>query len=132
MKHIVAILSFFVCTTANAQVYYPGYGCFVVQGTSGSGICAVGTITCSSDYNLNVAYFGQPVAGLCAQVWDYYGSATECNTLLNQGNASLTECSNRFNVTEANRQEWIKYGTAQAALVKKLRRACGTKCKKIK
>jgi len=81
----------------------------------------------------------------------YYGSAVE--TIIFNGKLqqeALNICTGDYNrvlgslnSTEANRQEWIAYGNAQAAallstntahqkLVKKLRKACGTKCKKIK
>lgn len=53
--------------------------------------------------------------------------------------STLASCKANALLTENNRQEWITYGNGLAAtnaknlaLIKKLRRACGTKCKKVK
>ena len=44
----------------------------------------------------------------------------------------LNSCLAAGNSTEANRQLWISYAKKRDALVKKLYRACGAKCKKVK
>lgn len=66
---------------------------------------------------------------------DYNNLVTDKNNLASQYNAlssRLDASLNTSSVNEANRQEWIVYGNAQAALVKKLKKACGAKCSKIK
>lgn len=100
------------------------YGCFVEEG--GAPFCSTATISCDlvNPANNNLL-FGQTVGGVC-------GVYALCL-------ADVLSWQDTAAAIETNRQEWIAYGNGQAAIVKarnktisKLRRACGSACKKIK
>jgi len=83
--------------------------------------------------------FGNYVYSMCSYVNDVESWYGTCANTLNACQADLvTALSQRNNYasvadsTEKNRQEWIAYSTSQAKLIKKLYKACGTKCKRIK
>jgi len=99
-----------------------------------------------SDRNYATGYYGTAVESIIYDGKLADLALSQCNSdynallgLNNIAASNLAQC-------ESNRQEWIAYGTAaesgrvalfaankkQAALVKKLRAACGLKCKKIK
>lgn len=103
---------------SNAQSYT--YGCFV---ENGSIYCSTGEITCGTFGN--VASFGPTVGSLCNQYILALGElVTETQRADINYNAYLT--------AEAGRLDWIAFANKKVALIKRLRKACGSKCKLIK
>lgn len=63
----------------------------------------------------------------------YYGSSVESiiyNGLLCSADYSTVKAA--YDSSEANRQEWITYSGYQTGLIKRLKRACGAKCKRLR
>lgn len=121
MKKLLLVLILFPDIVL-ADALTPTFGCFI---ENNSFYCAQGTITCGADPVQNAFDFGMTAADLCTRL----NAATDSNTHNYNG---WNSCITMYNSTESSRQEWIAYGTRQAALIKKLRRACGTRCRGIK
>ena len=120
-------------------------GCFV---TDTSSYCYNGSFFASDcdQWNMTSYYFGPYVSSMCG----YVNALESVNT---GAIASLNQCNNDFNVIasqrdtcvtdkntcvalaasiEKNRQEWVAYARGREAVIKKMQRACGAKCRRIK
>lgn len=120
-------------------------GCFI---TDTSSYCYNGSFFASDCDQLNMTsyYFGTYVASMCG-----YVNALE--SVASGAASSLNQCNNDFNVIvsqrdacvtdkntcvalatsiEKNRQDWIAYARGREEVIKKMQRACGAKCRKIK
>lgn len=126
MRTIIAAVTLLFTTLVHAE-FLPE-GCYVTYANPGqcwSGSDGVTEWIVSTDRDLTEYRYGTAVESIMYQ-WAGYKSLYEA--------------------TELNRQEWITYGTAKEAsratlastvskrdaLIKKLRKACGSRCKKIK
>lgn len=114
MNKFVILVASILPSIAHAQIL----GCY--EDVRFPGFCFEGEISCALTNNIadEQALHGTAVGGLC---WKY--SVTIGETLA--CDAALSEMT-------TNRNDWIVYSKAQAKLIKKLKKACGTKCKKIK
>ena len=112
-----------------AQVFYPTYGCFVEPYQAN---CSQHTVNCQASPQTNLLWFGSTVGTLCDNyiscASDWYAEKegrasclTGYDTLLSQYNSLV----NKYNAL-------VKPYNKNLALIKKLRAACGTKCKRIK
>jgi hypothetical protein len=149
MKKI--LLGFMSCMVASTAHAVPT-GCFM--GTYDS-YCYSGYFYASDcdQWNMTSYNFGSYIYSMCS----YVNSAEASNAYLT---AEVSSCNNDFNVvvnqrdacasardsylgqlnsclaagnsTEANRQLWISYSKKRDVLVKKLYKACGAKCKRVK
>jgi len=93
-------------------------GCYVDFRTPNT--CFEGLISCALTNVLTdeVALHGTATGYLCYK----YGVTIN----------SLLTCESSYSDMTANRDQWVTYSNSQTKLIKKLRKACGTKCKKIK
>lgn len=90
-------------------------------------------------WNMTSYNFGNYVKSMC----DYVNSIESTNssyvsTIVQCRDALVTVATQRDNAdalvaaTEQNRQEWIGYAGKRDKLIKRLYKACGSKCKRIK
>lgn len=140
-KTVITLSTMFVCATAHAVPT----GCFV---TDTDNYCYAGSFSYSDcdQWDMSAYYFGNYISSMCNYVNSteslaitLSNSLDSCNrdfnTVVAQRNVCLSEkglCLNLSAQVEANRQEWVGYAQKRDALIKKLYRACGTKCKRIK
>ena len=140
-KTILALTTLTLSTNAQAVPT----GCFTTDYGSS---CYGGMFLVSDCYQWNMTsyYFGNYISSMCSYVNSIEGS-------LSTADASLRQCNSDFSVVvsqrdtlandksacisaaatiDKNRQEWITYARGREALVKKLQRACGAKCRRIK
>ncbi len=134
-----------VLLTGASRAHAVPTGCFMTDyGTS----CYTGYFLASDCNQINMTsyYFGNYIYSMCSYVNSIEGS-------LSTADASLRQCNSDFSVVvsqrdtlandksacisaaatiDKNRQEWIAYARGREALVKKLQRACGAKCRRIK
>lgn len=127
-------------------------GCYVQDGSSFCYSLSFLATDCDQA-NMNSFNYGSYISSACSYVNFVEGQFLSCSdTLLacdkgfTDTKAQRDDCvikysnlSSEYISLESNRQEWIAFSNSQkatlgknAALVKKLRKACGTKCKKIK
>ena len=83
-------------------------------------------------YNMSSYNFGTYINSMCDYVNSVESTGAACiNTLATvatqRDNATALATS-----TDQNRQEWIAYAGTRDKLIKKLYKACGSKCKRIK
>jgi hypothetical protein len=109
MNKLVTLLALIPMSVA-AQTS-PTLGCYV----DSTGYCSTGRITCGLTYDQNLAAHGYTVAQFCQTVRD----------LATQSEAALAAATK-------SASDWQAYGLGQAALAKRIRRACGTRCRSIK
>jgi hypothetical protein len=91
-------------------------GCYV--SASNPTACHDGEISCSTDYNTNLSTHGYTIARICYYALDIANEAVQCNA--------------RYDALVTNRDQWVAYSNSQAALIRRLRKACGSKCRAIK
>ena len=120
-------------------------GCFITEyGTS----CYTGYFLASDCNQLNMTsyYFGNYISSMCGYVNSIEASLLSSDAAVRQCNSDFSvvvaqrdTCSNDKSACisaaaniDNNRQEWIAYARGREALVKKLQRACGAKCRRIK
>lgn len=84
------------------------------------GMCFEGEISCALNNNIadEQALHGTATGGLCFK----YSVAL----------GETQACTDAYTAMITNRDEWVTYSSSQAKLIKKLKKACGAKCKKIK
>lgn len=133
-KTILALTTLTLSTTAQAVPT----GCF----TTDYGSSCYGGMFLVSDchqWNMTSYYFGNYIWSMCNQMKAYEG-------VISIKEDSLKKCDYDFSVVvaqrdsfivqaatiEKNRQEWMTYAKGRDSLIKKLQRACGSKCKRIK
>jgi hypothetical protein len=120
-------------------------GCFVTDGTN---FCYAGSFLASDcdQWNMTPFNFGNYVASMCSYVNSTENLFSVCDTTLkscdsafNAALARQSACVADKNTCEAmaagierNRQEWIAYANGRNLLLKKLYKACGSKCRRIK
>ncbi len=111
MKKTLALIVTILLSTP-AHAIQPG--CFVTDYTN---YCHTGFFQASDcdQVNMNSFNFGYYISSMCS-----YLNRTELLAVVLAG--QLNNCDTAFNAVEAERK----------ALIKKLRRACGPKCKRIK
>lgn len=102
--------------------------------------------TTSVDQGTLVSNYGPALAIILSRFAEIRAEKDGYLAAYNKVAGDYTTLANIANANEANRQEWIKYGQAQAAiaatnaadakkqrsLVSKLRKACGSKCSKVR
>lgn len=146
MKKLILLVSFFPMV-AGAQVA-PLRGCYMDRSSFPN--CSFLSIDC--DFGSSVNY-GFPIARVCDDLNDARALSNAAVDKLNATIETLVACddaykalSASYDATESNRQEWVAYGQAQAALVEqsaasltqqakliaKLRRRCGKACRRVK
>ena len=148
-KIYLLVLSIF--SAANAGHTVPE-GCFA---TYDGGGCYGGYFFASDcdQYNMTSYNFGSYLYSACSYINSTESLLGTCIGDLSNSNNNLNTCIGAFNVVvtqrdscladksncaaaavgiEQNRQEWIAYSNARSALIKKLYKVCGKKCKKIK
>lgn len=108
-------------------------GCFV-EDSSYTRSCSYWNFWASDcdQVNMSSYWFGSYISGMCSYVntleADYGSLSAAYAEMVSQRDGWLSTAG----AIEAARQQWVAYSTYQTALIKKLKRACGTKCKKIK
>jgi hypothetical protein len=122
MKKILLTALLLVPASSFAQTSPPG-GCFIEPG--GFPFCSSGDILCGDGGFNNEAYFGHSVGELC----DRYNYMRELKAGVQ---AQLDQCTAANTQSNNVLQEWVAYGKYQAKLAKRLKKACGAACKKIK
>jgi hypothetical protein len=147
-KVLLGLLSCMVASSAHAVPT----GCFKQDY---SGFCYSGYFYPSdcNQWNMTSYNFGNYISSMCS----YINSAETANATLSSALSScedtaiiamgqrdactsardsylnqLNSCITAGTSIEADRKLWISYAKKRDALVKKLYRACGAKCKKIK
>jgi hypothetical protein len=127
-------------------------GCFVTTyGTS----CYYGSFYASDcdQYNMSSYNFGPYINSMCYYVNAIESASATCDaalgTVMNQRDAAQSSgatCLNtlssvatqrdnanaQYAATEKNRREWVAYAGKRDKLIKKLYKACGTQCRRIK
>jgi hypothetical protein len=147
-KILLGLVSCLVASTAHAVPT----GCFI---TDYSSYCYGGSFSASDcdQWNMTSYNFGSYIYSMCSYVNSAEASNSyltneinscnsDFNVVVNQRDAAasardsylgqLNSCIASGNSTEANRQLWVAYANKRDALVKRLYRACGAKCKKVK
>jgi hypothetical protein len=140
-KRIIALALSLMASNA----YAVPTGCFY---TDNSSYCYSGQFLASDcdQWNMTSYYFGNYVSSMCS-----YINATEStlyvrtvaldscnadfNTAVAQRNALSADkaaCLTTAASIESNRQQWIAYAGKRDALITKLYRACGSKCRRIR
>lgn len=138
MKKLLFVL-LFAPTIAAAQGLPSG--CYGTYADNPWMYCYNGTTT--PNYTLNYSdwayYYGYQMADRMLEAEGYLVRALSCEQDLNINATSLNSCNSAYNAMTANRDAWYNSYNSTAAslskansLVKKLRKACGSKCKKIK
>lgn len=99
-------------------------GCFI---TDYDNYCYTGYFSASdcNQFNMNSRTFGSYISSMCTYV----------NNTENLASLAIIDRDKYAQIavaTEANRQGWIAFSANQANLIKRLRKKCGSKCKKIK
>ena len=105
-----------------AQVFYPTYGCFVEPYQAN---CSQHTVNCQASSQTNLLWFGSTVGTLCDQ---YISCAQDW---YNEKNAH-TACYGEYETLRGKYNSLVNPYNKNLALIKKLRAACGAKCKRIK
>ena len=140
-KQLFALFAFILTTNAHAV---PA-GCFV---TDTSTYCYTGSFLASDcdQWNMTSYYFGTYVSSMCSYVNTVEAFALGTASSLDKCNADFKTvvsqrdtCANEKNTCvalaadiEKNRQEWIAYAQGRDAVIKKMQKACGAKCRRIK
>ncbi len=148
IKKIISLALCVYTSTAiaqNASPFIVNVGCFTNNFDS-CGNCTAVDIACSFNDNTDLLNFGYSVARLC----NLYGNALlDSDTLEKRANANATiannnlaafnsckvekdNCNATLTATSASNLSNILALSNQKQLVSKLRKACGSKCKKIK
>ncbi len=113
-------------------------GCFYADYGSS---CYTGSFMASDcdQWNMTPYYFGNYISSMCSYVNSTESLVTSCSLLLGSCQSDVTtlinqrdNCTSVANSNEKNRQEWIAYSAKQGKLIKRLYKACGAKCKRIK
>jgi len=120
-------------------------GCFV---TDTSSYCYNGPFFASDcdQWNMTPYYFGNYVSSMCGYVNALESAATgvaaslnqcnnESNFIASQRDTCVTDkntCVALAASIEKNRQEWVAYARGREEVIKKMQRACGAKCRRIK
>jgi hypothetical protein len=126
-----------ILTTATAQAAEP-LGCYV-SFSNPSQCVQTGHFYCGANWTDNFIAFGFPIAELCQDYLDSYNTLLNCNAYFDeaiaQRNTALDErdaLSSALSDANALISKTSFQLGKSAALAKKLRKACGSKCKKIK
>jgi hypothetical protein len=120
-------------------------GCFITDSASSCYNLSFYASDCDQ-WNMTSYYFGTYVASMCGYVNSLESIAkvtassldqckVDTNTIAFQRDSYLNERNTCLVVAagvDKNRQEWIAYAKGRDAMIKKLQRACGAKCRKIK
>ena len=126
-KIVLALLVGFLSRGA----YAVPKGCFIAEYETSCHSAYFSSYDCDQ-YNMSSYNFGLYMKSMC----DYVNSVESTGaTCLNTLSAVATQRDNanaRYAATEKNRQEWVAYSGTQNKLIKKLYKACGTKCRRIK
>jgi len=128
MKIVVSsvLVSVFVASSALGQQV----GCFV--NFSSPTQCDEDEIACGENVTENLGKYGYPIAFLCTSANRAARAAQDAVSLQQVCTNYLRECQTAYNNTEWNREQWVAYSNYQAGVIKKLVRACGSKCKRIR
>jgi hypothetical protein len=129
MKRVIISLVSLVLSTSGAHAVPTG--CFVADG---SGYCYSGYFSGSDCDQLNMTsyFFGNYVSSMCQYVNTAEGFITACAQELSSCDSNKNACLATAAAIEQNRQEWMAYAQRRDALIKRLNKACGSKCRRIK
>jgi len=105
------------------------FGCFI---RNYQNYCSSETVVCSESSYLNSVDFGPTVGKLCDQFLTAASLAVEINRDLSSCRDAYAAISVDKDLETARANANYSAGLYQLALVNKLRRACGSKCKRIK
>lgn len=135
------LLASMCLSTATAQEAMPftvNVGCFTNNFDS-CGNCTGVDLSCSFNEVTDTVNFGYTVARLCKGFGNaiIYGDNQEKRadanaTIANNNLAAFNNCSASLSTANANSSNAFAALNKQKQLVLKLRKACGSKCKKIK
>ena len=128
MKKLVAIV---LLVSLSRTAYAVPTGCFfTTYGTS----CYFGYFYSSdcNQYNMSSINFGTYINSMCDYVNSVESTGAACINTLATVAAQRDTATALVVSTDQNRQEWIAYAGTRDKLVKKLYKACGSKCKRIK
>lgn len=123
---LVALFCFatlFVPSFVKAQSFTPSLGCFV--DFTNPNVCSNLDIICGTNYNSNYLSGGYTIAQLC----DKYNVASALASSNYEASQSYLA---QYNSLVGTHNGLVTNYNSQLKLIKKLRKACGTKCKKIK
>ncbi len=120
------------------RAYAVPTGCF---STDYSTSCYYGLFMASDcdQWNMTSYYFGNYISSMCSYVNTNESLLASCSVMLSSCRADVAtvinqrnSCASIADSNEKNRQEWIAYSGRQGKLIKRLYKACGAKCKRIK
>jgi hypothetical protein len=128
MKKLVAIV---LLVSLSRTAYAVPTGCFVTTyGTS----CYFGYFYSSdcNQYNMSSSNFGTYINSMCDYVNSVESTGAACINTLAAVATQRDTATALVASTEQNRQEWIAYAGTRDKLIKKLYKACGSKCRRLK
>jgi hypothetical protein len=125
-------------TTLSTTAHAVPVGCFMTDTSSYCYPLSFSASDCDQ-WNMTSYYFGNYISSMC-------GYVNTLETVAITSASSLDKCNSDFGVVvgqrdtcvalaaniEKNRQEWVTYARGRDAVIKKLQRACGSKCRRIK
>jgi len=129
MKRVVVSLVGLILSASSA--YAVPTGCFLADG---SGYCYSGYFYSSDcdQANMSSYFFGNYISSMCQYVNGAEAVVISCTQDLNACNSNKNLCLATAAAIEQNRQEWMAYAQRRDALIKRLNKACGSKCRRIK
>jgi hypothetical protein len=128
MKKIVLTL---LLVSLSRTAYAVPTGCFVTTyGTS----CYFGYFYSSDcdQVNMTSYNFGYYINSMCDYVNSIESTSAACINTLAAVATQRDTATALVASTEQNRQEWIAYAGTRDKLIKKLYKACGSKCRRLK
>ncbi len=117
MKYLILCVLSLFAYQAEAQLY----GCF----SSNTASCTQRMIQCSGTYNNDVALYGESIANLCYERDEGLSNWFACDETLQEWKDYGNEC---YASNTAGRKLLNRY----QRLERRLRKACGAQCKKLK
>lgn len=96
--------------------------------------CFEGDVSCALRNDLSEERFfhGTAVGNLCYKYSITLTNLSSCDSAYSDSQANLASCNGGYNSLVATHNTLVANYNSQLKLIKKLRKACGTKCKKIK
>lgn len=98
------------------------YGCFIEPGDY---YCSQRTINCQSSSVRNIEWFGYTTGDVCNSFVYCVSQLTDMTTARDVNSTGWDSCIDQYNAL-------VKPYNKNLTLIKKLRAACGAKCKRIK
>lgn len=140
-KIVLALLVGFMSRGA----YAVPKGCFIAEYETSCHSAYFSSYDCDQ-YNMSSYYFGYYIKSMCDYVNSVESTSATCQNVLSvvvaqrdSANASLVTTQQNLATTEQNLattqqnlNEWVRFAGTQNKLIKKLYKACGTKCRRIK